>query len=116
MIQTGKALQEYTLGASPMPTPTEIAEPLVLNVVLEEEAETARWIADVVELPGVLVYGATGFEAVAKAKLLAIDVIGDRLANGEDPLTGCEFGETCSPFEAAVGFGGIEFHHVPLAG
>lgn len=94
---------------------SELTKPLVLNVDLEEERETGRWIADVVELPGVLVYGATAFEAVGKAKLLAIDVIGDRLTNGEDPLTGCELGEACPPFEAAVGFGGIEFHHVPLA-
>jgi len=94
---------------------SELTKPLVLNVDLEEEPETGRWIADVPELPGVLVYGTTAFEAVAKAKLLAIDVIGDRLANGEDPLTGCELGQNCPPFEAAVGFGGIEFHHVPLA-
>ena len=94
---------------------SELTKPLVLNVDLEEEPETGRWIADVPELPGVLVYGKTAFEAVAKAKLLAIDVIGDRLASGEDPLTGCELGQTCLPFEAAVGFGGIEFHHVPLA-
>lgn len=94
---------------------SELTKPLVLTVDLEEERETGRWIADVVELPGVLVYGATAFEAVGKAKLLAIDVIGDRLANGEDPPTGCELGKACPPFEAMVGFGGIEFHHVPLA-
>jgi hypothetical protein len=98
-----------------MAPPSELTKPLVLNVELEEEPETGRWIADVVELPGVLVYGATAFEAVGKAKLLAIDIIGDRLANGEDPLTGCELGTACPPFEAAVGFGGIEFHHVALA-
>jgi len=98
-----------------MGIPTELTKPLVLNVELEEEPETGRWIAGVAELPGVMVYGATAFEALAKAKLLAIDVVGDRLANGEDPLTGCEIGETCPPFEVAVGFGGIEFHHVSLA-
>jgi predicted RNase H-like HicB family nuclease len=95
-----------------MGIPTELTKPLVLNVELEEEPETGRWIADVSELPGVMVYGATAFEALAKAKLLAIDVVGDRIANGEDPLTGCE---TRPPFEVAVGFGGIEFHHVSLA-
>jgi predicted RNase H-like HicB family nuclease len=98
-----------------MTPPSELTKPLVLNVELEEEPETGRWIADVLELPGVLAYGTTAFEAVAKAKLLAIDVISDRLASREDPLTGCELGQTCPPFEAAVAFGGIEFHHVPLA-
>lgn len=98
-----------------MPMQTELTKPLVLNVDLEKEPENDRWIAEVVELPGVMVYGATAFEAVAKAKLLAIDVIGDRLANGEDPLTGCELGKACPPFEAAAGFPGIEFHHVALA-
>lgn len=63
------------------------------------------------ELPGVLVYGTNAFEALAKAKLLAMEVVGDRLANGEDPLTGHDLGEASPPFEAAVGFGGIEFHH-----
>jgi predicted RNase H-like HicB family nuclease len=67
--------------------------PLRLNVELEEERESGRWIADVTDLPGVLVYGATAFEALAKAKMLALEVIGDRLAHGEDPLTGCELGD-----------------------
>ncbi len=86
-----------------------------LTVELEEEKESGRWIADVVDLPGVMVYGATSHEALAKAKLLAIDVVGDRLAHGEDPLTGCELGEACPPFEVAARFVGIEFSHVPVA-
>jgi predicted RNase H-like HicB family nuclease len=90
-------------------------KPLQLKVELEEEPETKRWIADVVDLPGVLVYGSTAFEALAKAKLLALDVIGDRLAHGEDPLTGCETGQACPPFDIAASFGGIEFTHVPVA-
>jgi predicted RNase H-like HicB family nuclease len=83
-------------------------KPLQLKVELEQERESGRWIADVVDLPGVLVYGATAFEALAKAKLLALDVIGDRLAHGEDPLTGHP------PFVAAT-FGGIEFSHAAVA-
>jgi len=57
--------------------------PLHLTVELEKEAETGRWIADVPELPGVLVYGASESEALKNAKLLALEVIGDRLAHGE---------------------------------
>jgi hypothetical protein len=90
-------------------------KPLRLNVELEEERESGRWIADVIDLPGVLVYGASAFEALAKTKMLALDVIGDRLSRGEDPLTGCELGEACPPFDSAASFGGIEFSHVAVA-
>jgi predicted RNase H-like HicB family nuclease len=90
-------------------------KPVTLNVELQEESETGRWIADVTDIPGVMAYGATAFEALAKAKVLAIEVVGDRLAHGEDPLTGCELGEACPPYGAAAGFAGIEFHHHALA-
>jgi hypothetical protein len=89
-----------------------LAKPLHLHVELEESP--GRWIADVTALPGVMVYGTTAFEALAKAKLLAIDVVADRLANGEDPLTGCKVGEACPP-DFAADFGGLEFSHEPVA-
>jgi predicted RNase H-like HicB family nuclease len=38
----------------------------------------------VTDLPGVLAYGATRDEAVAKAKALAFRVLADRLEHGED--------------------------------
>jgi predicted RNase H-like HicB family nuclease len=82
---------------------------LQLHVELEREPESGRWIADVTDLPGVLVYGATRNEALAKVKLLAFDVVSDRLAHNEDPLTGCEIGEACPPFEVAARFDGLEF-------
>jgi predicted RNase H-like HicB family nuclease len=82
---------------------------LRLRVELEQEQETGRWIADVTDLPGVLVYGASRTEALAKVKLLAFDVVSDRLAHNEDPLTGCEVGEACPPFDIAASFGGLEF-------
>ena len=82
---------------------------LVLKIETEHERESDRWIADVVDLPGVMVYGSTCAEAIAKAKALAFDVISDRLAKNEDPLTGCELGQACPPFEAAAEFPGVEF-------
>ncbi len=36
-----------------------------------EQEEDGRWIAEVLELPGVMVYGATREEALAKAQALA---------------------------------------------
>jgi predicted RNase H-like HicB family nuclease len=43
-----------------------------------EREEDGRWLAEVVELPGVLAYGATSDEAIAKAQALALRVLADR--------------------------------------
>ncbi len=42
-----------------------------------------RWIADVPELPGVIVYGQTAEEATLQAKGLALRVIGEEIEHGE---------------------------------
>jgi len=55
---------------------------MVLTVELEQE-DDGRWIAEVVELPGVLAYGPSAQEAIAKAKALALRVVADRLEHGE---------------------------------
>lgn len=52
------------------------------TVDVERESD-GRWIGEVTELPGVLVYGASREEAVAKAKALAFRVLADRLEHGE---------------------------------
>jgi predicted RNase H-like HicB family nuclease len=46
-----------------------------------EQEDDGRWIAEVVDLPGVLAYGATREEAVAHAQ--ALRVFADRLDHGE---------------------------------
>jgi predicted RNase H-like HicB family nuclease len=48
-----------------------------------EQEEDGRWIAEVPELPGVLSYGATADEAAAKAEILALRVLAERLEEGE---------------------------------
>ena len=53
-----------------------------MKIELERE-EDGRWIAEVPDLPGVLVYGATREEAVARVKALALRVLADRLEHGE---------------------------------
>jgi predicted RNase H-like HicB family nuclease len=45
--------------------------------------DDGRWIAEVPDLSGVLVYGSTRGEAIATAEALALRVIADRLDNGE---------------------------------
>jgi len=53
---------------------------------VETELETdGRWIAEVVELPGVLAYGATEKEAVASAQALALRVLADRIEEQKEP-------------------------------
>ena len=51
-------------------------------VELERE-DDGRWIAEVVLLPGVMAYGATRDEALAKVEVLALRVLADRLEHGE---------------------------------
>jgi predicted RNase H-like HicB family nuclease len=53
-----------------------------LVVELEPE-EDGRWIAEVPALPGVLAYGETREEAVARVEALALRVLADRLEHGE---------------------------------
>ena len=48
-----------------------------------EREDDGRWIAEVPELPGVLVYGSTAEEAMAKAQVLALRVLAERLGHGE---------------------------------
>ncbi|HEX8071251.1 MAG TPA: hypothetical protein VF546_14950 [Pyrinomonadaceae bacterium] len=48
-----------------------------------EQEDDGRWLAEVLELPGALTYGATPEEATAKAKALALRVVADRLEHGE---------------------------------
>lgn len=48
-----------------------------------EREEDGRWLAEVLELPGVLAYGQTSDEAIAKAQALALRVLADRLENAE---------------------------------
>jgi predicted RNase H-like HicB family nuclease len=52
---------------------------------IETELESdGRWIAEVPELPGVLVYGASRQDAVRKAQALSLRVLAERLEHGED--------------------------------
>ena len=55
-----------------------------MNFTIEyEREEDGRWIAEVPELSGVLSYGATASEAMAKAEVLALRVLAERLEHNE---------------------------------
>ena len=47
------------------------------------QEEDGRWLAEVMELSGVLVYGKTPEEAISKAQALALRVLADQLEHGE---------------------------------
>ena len=47
-----------------------------------EQEEGGRWIAEVLDLPGVLTYGQTRQEAIDRAQALALRVLADRLEHG----------------------------------
>ena len=54
----------------------------MLRIEFEQE-DNGRWIAEIVELPGVMVYGATQQEAKEKVEVLALRTLADRLEHGE---------------------------------
>lgn len=55
-----------------------------MNFTVEtEQEEDGRWIAEVVEQPGVLAYGASREQAIVYAEALALRVLADRLEHGE---------------------------------
>ena len=85
-----------------------LTKPLMLHYEISRE-DNGRWIVDVIDLPGVLVYGDTEEEAIAKAKVLAIQVVADRLAHGEEPLTGRSPRTAAVKRTAAAGFRGLTF-------
>jgi predicted RNase H-like HicB family nuclease len=55
---------------------------MVVTIELERETD-GRWIAEVPSLAGVLTYGATRDEAVARVQALALRVFADRLEHSE---------------------------------
>jgi|TARA_Y100000310_G_scaffold304436_1_gene343588 predicted RNase H-like HicB family nuclease len=58
-------------------------EALMFFEIEIEQEEDGRWIAEVVELPGVMAYGASQREAKAKVQALALRVLAERLENSE---------------------------------
>ena len=52
------------------------------NLECERESD-GRWLAEVAQLPGVLAYGASANEAMARAEVLALRVLAEQLEHGE---------------------------------
>ena len=62
--------------------PAELHSNMHLTVETERE-EDGRWIAEISDLAGVLAYGETRDQAIARAEALALRVLADRLENAE---------------------------------
>ena len=54
----------------------------MLKIEIERE-DDGRWIAEIIDLPGVQAYGQTREEAIERAKALSLRVLADRLEHGE---------------------------------
>jgi predicted RNase H-like HicB family nuclease len=55
-----------------------------MNLTLEyEQEQDGRWLAEVPQLPGVMAYGATPADAMARAQVLALRVLAERLERDE---------------------------------
>jgi predicted RNase H-like HicB family nuclease len=49
-----------------------------------EVEEDGRILASVPDLPGVMAYGATESEAIARVRTIVLEVVADMVASGED--------------------------------
>ncbi|WP_245451439.1 MULTISPECIES: type II toxin-antitoxin system HicB family antitoxin [Georhizobium] len=54
----------------------------MLRIEVEQE-DDGRWLAEVIDLPGVMAYGESQAEAEGKVEALALRVLADRLEHGE---------------------------------
>jgi predicted RNase H-like HicB family nuclease len=54
----------------------------VLKIEIERETD-GRFIAEIPELPGVMAYGGSKEEAVARVEALALRTLADRVEHGE---------------------------------
>ena len=57
---------------------------IVYKVETEMEAD-GRWIAEIVDVPGVMAYGSTEQEAIASAQAVALRVLADRIEEQKEP-------------------------------
>jgi predicted RNase H-like HicB family nuclease len=65
-----------------------------LRIETEREVD-GRWIADIPSLPGVMAYGATKKEAIAKAEALALRVLADQIEQEKKPAEEPSVSFTC---------------------
>jgi predicted RNase H-like HicB family nuclease len=68
----------------------------VMKFRIETEREVdGRWIAEVPSLPGVMAYGPTRKEAIAKVEALALRVVADQIERDKKPAEEPSFSFIC---------------------
>ena len=55
---------------------------MIFKIEVEQE-EDGRWMAEVIDLPGVMTYGASPEDAKSKVQALALRVLAERIESGE---------------------------------
>lgn len=55
---------------------------MTFQIATEQDVD-GRWIAEVDAMPGVMAYGTTRTDAVAKVQALALRALAERMDNGE---------------------------------
>jgi predicted RNase H-like HicB family nuclease len=55
---------------------------MIFSIEVEEETD-GRWLAEVTTLPGVLSYGVTRTDAMARVQALALRTLAEKMENGE---------------------------------
>ena len=66
-----------------------------LRIEIERE-DDGRWIAEISELPGVMAYGKTRQEAIAKVEALALRVVADQTEERKTPIKSSRLSFACS--------------------
>jgi predicted RNase H-like HicB family nuclease len=64
------------------------------SIEIDREVD-GRWIADIPKLPGVMAYGDTRAEAIAKAEVLALRVLADQIEHDNKPAEEPAVSFTC---------------------
>ena len=54
-----------------------------MTIEIEQEEER-RWIAEIPDLPGIMIYGKTREQAISSVEALALRILADRLEYGEE--------------------------------
>ena len=85
VVDYRRALSTLLLGCTLLVSHDRIdLEVILMTFTIQYEREDdGRWLAEVLELPGVLAYGETSDEAIAKAQALALRTVADRLEHSE---------------------------------
>jgi predicted RNase H-like HicB family nuclease len=70
-------------------------KPVKFRIEIERE-DDGRWIAEISELPGVMAYGKTRQEAIAKVEALALRVVADQTEERKTPIKSSRLSFACS--------------------